>query len=230
MLVVEDDPAIARALVINLGARGYTVRHAATGAAALELAAAGGIDCVLLDLGLPDMPGLTVLDGIRGWSAVPLIVITARHELESKIEALDRGADDYVTKPFALGEVLARLRAALRRGPGGDEPEPSVIATADGALEVDLRASQVRRDGQPVRLTPHEWRIVEHLARNRDRLVARADLLRAVWGPGYEGETAYLRVYLSQIRAKLEPEPARPRYFLTELGMGYRFAAQGAPR
>lgn len=223
VLVVEDDPAIGRALVINLSARGYRTLHESTGAGALEAASRGSVDCVLLDLGLPDIDGLTVIDGIRGWSKVPIIVVTARHEVESKIEALDRGADDYVTKPFALGEVLARLRAALRRGAAKDDAEP-VVTTADGRIVIDLAQSTVTVSGERIKLTPHEWQIISHMARHADQLVTHEDLLRAVWGPGYERSSSYLRVYMSQIRHKLEADASKPQHFLTELGMGYRFA------
>lgn len=223
VLVVEDDPAIGRALVINLSARGYRTLHESTGAGALEAASRGSVDCVLLDLGLPDIDGLTVIDGIRGWSKVPIIVITARHEVESKIEALDRGADDYVTKPFALGEVLARLRAALRRGAAEGDAEP-VVSTSDGRIVIDLAQSTVTVSGERIKLTPHEWQIIAHMARHADQLVTHEDLLRAVWGPGYERSSSYLRVYMSQIRHKLEADASKPQHFLTELGMGYRFA------
>lgn len=223
VLVVEDDPAIGRALVINLSARGCRTLHESTGAGALEAVSRGSVDCVLLDLGLPDIDGLTVIDGIRGWSNVPIIVITARHEVESKIEALDRGADDYVTKPFALGEVLARLRAALRRGAAEEHAEP-VITTSDGRIVIDLAESTVKVNGERIKLTPHEWQIIAHMARHADQLVTHEDLLRAVWGPGYERSSSYLRVYMSQIRHKLEADASKPQHFLTELGMGYRFA------
>lgn len=223
VLVVEDDPAIGRALVINLSARGYSTLHESTGAGALDAVSRGGVDCVLLDLGLPDIDGLTVIDGIRGWSNVPIIVITARHEVESKIEALDRGADDYVTKPFALGEVLARLRAALRRGTPEGDADP-VVTTADGRIVIDLAQSTVTVRGERIKLTPHEWQIIAHMARHADQLVTHEELLRAVWGPGYERSSSYLRVYMSQIRHKLEADASKPQHFLTELGMGYRFA------
>lgn len=223
VLVVEDDPAIGRALVINLSARGYRTLHESTGVGALEAVSRGSVDGVLLDLGLPDIDGLTVIDGIRGWSNVPIIVVTARHEVESKIEALDRGADDYVTKPFALGEVLARLRAALRRGAAEDDAEP-VVTTADGRIVIDLAQSTVTVSGERIKVTPHEWQIISHMARHADQLVTHEDLLRAVWGPGYERSSSYLRVYISQIRHKLEADASKPQHFLTELGMGYRFA------
>lgn len=223
VLVVEDDTAIARALVINLRARGYDTLHASTGREALSLTADASPDVVLLDLGLPDVDGLTVIDGIRGWSQIPILVVSARQADQSKIEALDRGADDYVTKPFSLGELLARLRAALRRAqstPGADAP---LITTADSRLRIDLAATQVHCEGRPVRLTPTEWKILEVLARNPNRLISRHELLTQVWGPGYDRETGYLRVYMSQLRHKLEADPQHPAYLRTELGMGYRF-------
>ena len=222
ILVVEDDPSIGRALMINLTARGYTAFHQSTGAGALDAVSRGDIDCVLLDLGLPDIDGLTVIDGIRGWSEVPIIVITARHEIEAKIEALDRGADDYVTKPFALGEVLARIRATLRRAHPDSDDTPN-IQTNDGRIDIDLARSTVSVNGERIKLTPHEWKIIAHLARHREQLVTHEELLGAVWGPGYERSSSYLRVYMSQIRHKLEADPSQPQHFLTELGMGYRF-------
>ncbi|MEX5258043.1 response regulator [Kocuria arenosa] len=221
VLVVEDDPHIARALRVNLNARGYQTHQAATGRAALELAAHEHPDVILLDLGLPDMEGRQVIEGIRGWSTVPIIVVSARNESHSKVDALDRGADDYVTKPFAMDELLARLRASLRRAQ--PDPAPSVVATSDGRVRIDLAGKSVTVAGEPVRLTKLEWRLVEVLARNPHRLVGRTELLTTVWGPEYGEEVNSLRVYISQLRAKLEPDPAQPRYFLTELGMGYRF-------
>lgn len=226
VLVVEDDDAIARALMVNLKARGYGAWHAKTGSQALQLAADHPIDVVLLDLGLPDMSGLQVIDGIRGWNQVPIIVVSARHEAESKIEALDRGADDFVTKPFSLGEVLARIRAALRRSAlAGDAVEvgETVVVTDDGRIRVDLPATQVSVNGEPVRLTPTEWAILEILVRRSGALVTQRELLTSVWGPKYDKETNYLRVYMSQLRAKLEADPSQPVHLVTELGMGYRF-------
>lgn len=223
VLVVEDDPAIARALTINLTVRDYHPHVATTGAQALKLAAEIAPDLVLLDLGLPDIDGLDVIDGIRGWSEVPIIVVSARHEAESKIEALDRGADDYVTKPFSLGELLARLRANLRRA--ASEPAPARLETRDGVLTIDLAAHRVSRRGEDVHLTPKEWKFLELLARHPNQLVKQADVLAHVWGPQYVTETGYTRVYVSQLRAKLEDDPHNPAYLLTELGMGYRLVA-----
>ena len=220
VLVVDDEPQIRRALAVNLRARGYEVDLAETGEQALELAARHHPDVVVLDLGLPGIGGVEVIEGLRGWSRVPIIVLSVRDAERDKVAALDAGADDYVTKPFGMDELLARLRAAVRRAaPAPDEP---VVATAD--FTVDLAAKQVvRSDGSAVRLTPTEWQVLEILVRNSGRLVTQKQLLREVWGPTYETESNYLRVYLAQLRRKLEPEPSRPRYLLTESGMGYRF-------
>jgi two-component system KDP operon response regulator KdpE len=222
VLVVDDEPQLVRALVINLRARHYDVDAAPDGAAALRLAAAHPPDVVLLDLGLPDMDGSEVIRGLRGWTRVPIIVLSARHTSGEKVRALDAGADDYVTKPFGMDELLARLRAAVRRAEPepGAEPEP-VVAT--GAFTVDLAARRVRRDGADVRLTPTEWHLLEILVRNPGRLIPQTRLLQEVWGPAYRTETNYLRVYLAQLRRKLEPDPSRPRHLITEPGMGYRF-------
>jgi two-component system KDP operon response regulator KdpE len=219
ILVVDDEPQILRALAVNLRARGYDVDLAGTGEAALVRVARNHPDLVLLDLGLPGIDGLEVVRGIRGWSQVPVIVLSARHEERTKVAALDEGADDYVTKPFGMDELLARVRAALRRSAPTDEE--AVVET--DTFSVDLAAKQVTRDGSPVRLTPTEWSIVELLVRNPGRLVSQRQLLQEVWGPQYERETNYLRVYLAQIRRKLEADPSRPRHFLTEPRMGYRF-------
>ena len=219
VLVVDDEPQMLRALSANLRARGYDVDLAATGEAALARAARDHPDLVLLDLGLPGMDGVEVVRGLRGWTDVPVIVVSARHEEASKVAALDAGADDYVTKPFGMDELLARLRAALRRSAPG--PEEALVETE--SFTVDLAAKQVVRDGAPIRLTPTEWAILEILVRNPGRLVTQRQLLHQVWGPRYETETNYLRVYLGQIRAKLESDPARPRHFITEPRMGYRF-------
>ncbi|MEX5294044.1 response regulator transcription factor [Kocuria sp. CPCC 205268] len=221
VLVVEDDPQIARALLVNLKARGYRTHRAATGQQALQLAADEHPDVVLLDLGLPDMEGREVIEGIRGWSTVPIIVVSARGESHSKVDALDRGADDYITKPFAMDELLARLRAALRRA--RPDPAEPVVETSDGRVRIDLAARSVTVAGRPVRMTKLEWRLLEVLARHPHRLIGRTELLTTVWGPEYGEESNYLRVYMSQIRAKLEADSSHPRYFRTELGMGYRF-------
>ncbi len=221
VLVVDDEPQIVRALRINLSARGYEVLTAPDGATALRLAADGKPDVVVLDLGLPDMDGTDVIAGLRGWTTLPIIVLSARTDSADKVDALDAGADDYVTKPFGMDELLARLRAAVRRSATtGPEDEP-IVQTA--SFTVDLAVKRVLKDGAEVHLTPTEWGLLEVLARNAGKLVAQKQLLRDVWGPAYEKEAHYLRVYLAQLRRKLEPEPARPRHLLTEPGMGYRF-------
>ncbi|MCG8916023.1 response regulator [Actinokineospora sp. PR83] len=220
VLVVDDEPQIARALRINLAARGYDVLVAHTGRSALDLTAESRPDLVLLDLGLPDLDGVDVITGLRGWNPVPIIVLSAGTDSTRKVAALDAGADDYITKPFGMDELLARLRAALRRSthlPGG---EPVVEAEA---FTVDLTAKRVHRDGTEVHLTPTEWGILEILVRNPGHLIAQRRLLTEVWGPTYTAETHYLRVYLAQLRRKLERDPAHPRHLITEPGMGYRF-------
>ena len=219
ILVVDDDVQIIRALEINLRAHGYDVTTAATGEAALASAAANHPDLVLLDLGLPGLDGVDVIHGLRGWTTMPIIVLSARDGDSSKVAALDAGADDYVTKPFSITELLARVRASLRRHqPVADDP---VVETAD--FVVDFVARRVTREGAGVHLTPTEWAIVEHLVRNPGRLVTQRQLLQFVWGPQYESETNYLRVHMAAIRRKLEPSPGQPRYFVTEPGIGYRF-------
>ena len=226
ILVVDDEPQLLRALATNLKARGYEVDQAPSGEAALMLAASHHPDLVVLDLGLPGIDGLEVISGLRGWNTVPIVVLSVREREADKVAALDAGADDYVTKPFGMDELLARMRAALRRAAPGDKEE-AVVTTPD--FVVDLAAKRVKRGETEVRLTPTEWEIVEMLVRNSGRLVSQRQLLQAVWGPKYEKETNYLRVYMAQIRRKLEPAPSRPRYFLTEAGIGYRFepAANG---
>jgi len=219
ILIIEDEPPLARALATNLRVRGYDVDAAGSGEAGLRLAADRPPDLVLLDLGLPGIDGIEVLHGLRGWSSVPVIVLSARGAQHDKIEALDSGADDYVAKPFAMGELLARIRAALRRATLGDEV--ALVETDD--FVIDVAARKARRDDAEVHLTPTEWRIVELLVRHPGKLVSQRMLLQEVWGPSYEDETHYLRVYLAQIRRKLEPMPGAPRYFVTEAGMGYRF-------
>ena len=219
VLVVDDDPGLTRALVVNLRARGYDVQAAATGADALRLASARPPDAVILDLGLPDMDGTDVVAGLRGWTAVPILVLSARQDQRDKVGALDAGADDYITKPFGMDELLARLRAALRRSAAAPADEPVVVTAA---FTVDLAAKRVSRDGVDVRLTPTEWHLLEILARAPGRLVTQRQLLTEVWGPTAERETQYLRVYLGTLRRKLEPVPSRPRHLLTEPGRGYR--------
>jgi two-component system KDP operon response regulator KdpE len=223
ILVVDDEPQILRALGINLKARGYDVDLVASGEAALRAAAHGHPDLVILDLGLPGIDGVEVIHGLRGWSRVPIIVLSVRDNEIDKVEALEAGADDYVTKPFGMDELVARLRAALRRAEPGDEAQ--VVETAD--FSVDLGARAITRNGREVKLTSTEWQIVEVLVRHPNKLITQRQLLKDVWGPKYERETNYLRVFMAQIRRKLEPEPSRPRYFVTEPRMGYRFIPEG---
>ena len=219
VLVIDDEPSILRALRINLTARNYEVSTASDGASGLAAVSRERPDVLILDLGLPDMDGTDVIHGVRGWSSTPIIVLSVWDQEQQKVAALDAGADDYVTKPFGMDELLARLRAAVRRSaPAPDEP---VVTTPD--FTVDLAAKRVTRDGEgDIRLTPTEWQLLEILVRNRGRLVTQRQLLQEVWGPAYESESNYLRVYVAQLRRKLEPEPSRPRYLLTDPGMGYR--------
>jgi two-component system KDP operon response regulator KdpE len=219
ILVVDDEPQIRSALDVNLRARGYAVDLADTGEQALHLAAAHHPDLVLLDLGLPGIDGIEVVRGLRGWTTVPIIILSVREAEADKVAALDAGADDYVSKPFGMNELLARLRATLRR----HQPEPEQPIIRTDAFVVDLVVRRVMVGDNEVRLTPTEWAILEHLVRNPGRLVTQRQLLQQVWGPQYEHETNYLRVHLAAIRKKLEPTPGQPRYFITEPGMGYRF-------
>jgi two-component system KDP operon response regulator KdpE len=221
ILVVDDDAALGRALAINMRARGMDVELAVTGQAALDLVARFHPDAVVLDLGLPDLDGIEVLHGIRGWNHVPVVVLSARSTSDEKVAALDAGADDYITKPFEMNELLARVRAALRRGAiAASTHVPHVVSTA--SFEVDLAAGVVSRGGVQVRLTPTEFHLIDVLARNAGRLVPQQQLLKDVWGPGYEKETHYLRVYMAQLRRKLESDPAHPIHLITEPGLGYR--------
>ena len=252
ILVVDDEPQILRALRINLRVRSYQVDTAATGAQALEMAARHPPDLVILDLGLPDLDGVEVIEGLRGWTTAPIIVLSGRADSMDKVEALDAGADDYVTKPFDMEELLARMRAAARRA-GSPEDQPQVRR---GALVVDLAGKRVSRDpgqagsspavpagdspaipagdsaaglaggspaGQDIRLPPTEWHLLEVLLRNPGKLLSQRQLLAEVWGPGYADAAGNLRLYMAQLRRKLEPDPARPRWLLTEPGMGYRY-------
>jgi two-component system KDP operon response regulator KdpE len=221
VLVVDDEPQILRALRINLRVRHYDVHVASTGTQALEVAAKHPPDLVILDLGLPDLDGVEVISGLRGWTDAPIIVLSGRADSSDKVEALDAGADDYVTKPFSMEELLARMRAAIRRQSGdGDAPRVAV-----GDLVVDLAAKRVIRPlGEPdIRLTPTEWHLLEVLLRYPGKLLSQQQLLTEVWGPGYGDASGNLRLYMAQLRRKLEPDPARPRWLLTEPGMGYRF-------
>lgn len=220
ILIVEDERALRRALTINLTARHYDVEAVADGASALRSVAATPPDVVLLDLGLPDMDGLDVIEGLRGWTNVAIIVLSARDAQLTKVDALDLGADDYMTKPFGMDELLARIRVALRR-PKPDEQAEPVVATE--AFTLDLRAKRAEHRGDPVHLTPTEWRLAEALVRRPGVLVPGTQLLHEVWGPAYERETNYLRVYVAQLRRKLEDDPAAPAHFITEAGLGYRF-------
>jgi two-component system KDP operon response regulator KdpE len=219
VLVVDDEPQLLRALSINLRARKYDVHPAASGREALQVAAAHPPDVVILDLGLPDMPGTDVIAGLRGWSAVPILVLSGRTDSADKVDALDAGADDYVTKPFGMDELLARLRAMTRRG--GPKDEQPVVTFAEAT--VDLAARRVEVAGAEVRLTPTEWHLLEVLLRHPGKLLSQRQLLEEVWGPGYETAQGNLRLYMAQLRRKLEPDPSRPRHLLNEPGMGYRF-------
>ena len=217
--MVDDEPQIVRALRINLRARQYEVETAQTGAEALATAAHHPPDLVILDLGLPDLDGMEVIGGLRGWTDAPIIVLSGRADSMDKVEALDAGADDYVTKPFGMDELLARMRAVTRRGPA--EPEAPRVGLGD--VMIDLAAKHVSKNGQDIRLTPTEWHLLEVLLRHPGKLLSQRQLLQEVWGPGYADATGNLRLYMAQLRRKLEPDPARPRWLLTEPGMGYRF-------
>jgi two-component system, OmpR family, KDP operon response regulator KdpE len=236
VLIVDDEPQILRALRINLRVREYQVDVAATGTEALEMAARHPPDLVILDLGLPDLDGVEVIEGLRGWTKAPIIVLSGRADSTDKVQALDAGADDYITKPFGVEELLARMRVAVRHaGTPGDLPRIRL-----GDLIVDLAAKRVTRlrqapvpagggpvgaEGQAddIRLTPTEWHLLEVLLRNPGKLLSRNQLLTEVWGPGYADATGNLRLYMAQLRRKLEPDPARPRWLITEPGMGYRY-------
>jgi len=219
-LVVDDEPQIVRALQINLKARGYEVHLAGTGTAALKVAAQHPPELVILDLGLPDFDGVDVIRGLRGWTEAPILVLSGRTDQTDKVEALDAGADDYVTKPFGIDELLARMRAVLRRSNlAQDQPVVTV-----GGITVDLAAKRVTLEtGDDIRLTPTEWHLLEVLVRHPGKLLSQRQLLTEVWGPGYESASGNLRFYMGQLRRKLEADPARPKHLLTEPGMGYRF-------
>jgi two-component system KDP operon response regulator KdpE len=220
VLVVDDEPQIIRTLQINLKARGYDVYTADRGATALSTAGQHPPDLVVLDLGLPDFDGVDVIRGLRGWTSAPILVLSGRTDGSDKVEALDAGADDYMTKPFGIDELFARLRAVLRRSKlTADEPQFAI-----GTVEVDLATKKVRKaTGEAIHLTPTEWHLLEVLARHPGKLLPQRQLLTEVWGPGYETAGGNLRFYMTQLRRKLEPDPARPRYLLNEPGMGYRF-------
>jgi two-component system KDP operon response regulator KdpE len=223
VLIVDDDHQLLRALRITLTARGYDVSTAADGASALAAASRTPPDLIILDLGLPDLDGVAVVEGLRGWCTAPIIVLSARYNEPAKVDVLDAGADDYVTKPFGMDELLARVRAALRRA--APAATDSAVVTTD-AFTVDLADKRVTTPTGEVRLTPTEWQLLEVLIRASGKLVSQRQLLHQVWGPAYETETNYLRVHLANLRRKLEPDPSHPRYLITEPGIGYRFAQQ----
>ncbi|WP_328368544.1 response regulator transcription factor [Streptomyces sp. NBC_00457] len=222
VLVVEDDPQLVRALVINMQARRYGVDAAPDGATALRLAAAHRPDVMVLDLGLPDMDGVDVIKAVRGWTRVPILVLSARQGSDEKVAALDAGADDYITKPFSMDELLARLRAAVRRTEEAPLTAETTRVTTD-EFTIDLLAKKAVRGGRDVRLTPTEWHLLEILVTHPGRLVTQKYLLQEVWGVSQRNKTNYLRVYMAQLRRKLEADPSHPRYLITEPGMGYRF-------
>lgn len=219
VLIVDDEPSLVRTLSINLRARGYEVQTAFDGRTALQAVAEDAPEVMVLDLGLPDLDGVEVIRRVRRTSELPIIVLSARHDSDDKVEALDEGADDYVTKPFGMDELLARVRSSVRRS-GAGQSRPKPIRTDGFTLDFDERIAH--RDGAPVRLTPTEWRLLEELARRPGHLIAQAELLRAVWGPGYEDQSHYLRVYVAGLRRKLEADPAHPVHLLTDPGIGYR--------
>ncbi|NEA25593.1 response regulator [Actinomadura bangladeshensis] len=216
VLVVDDEPQLLRALRINLRARDYEVEVAADGTTALRRAGSWHPDLVVLDLGLPDLEGIEVIHGLRGWTEVPIIVLSGRAGSGDKVEALEAGADDYVTKPFDIEELVARIRAVSRRVPSAEAVAPVEV----GGHTVDLAAKTVSGG---VHLTPTEWRLLDVLLRNPGKLVSQQQLLTTVWGPSYRTETHYLRQYMAQLRRKLESDPSHPRHLLTEPGMGYRY-------
>lgn len=230
ILVVDDEPQIVRALSINLRARRYEVHTATTGREALSTAASHPPDVVILDLGLPDLDGVEVIHGLRGWCRAPILVLSGRSDSTDKVEALDAGADDYLTKPFGVDELLARLRALTRRATAVESQ--AVVQLGSATVDLAARRVTVQDDGRPidVRLTPTEWHLLEVLLRNPGKLLSQRQLLVEVWGPGYETAQGNLRLYMAQLRRKLEPDPARPRFLLNEPGMGYRFDPEGGVR
>ncbi|MFJ3379178.1 response regulator [Curtobacterium sp. NPDC090217] len=224
VLVADDDPQLVRALGVTLTARGYDVVTARDGRAAIDAVITERPDLVMLDLGMPRLDGIGVLEGIRSWSQVPVLVLSGRTDSADKVDALDAGADDYVTKPFQMDELLARLRALGRRQAAAAAATDSSPTVRIGSLVVDLVAKQVLpAEGPAIRLTPTEWRLLEVLIANPDRLMTREMLLTEVWGPSHGNDSGYLRLYVAQLRRKLEPDPSSPRYIVTESGMGYRF-------
>jgi two-component system KDP operon response regulator KdpE len=227
VLVVDDEPQIVRALSINLRARHYEVHTATTGKGALATAAAHPPDLVILDLGLPDLDGVDVIAGLRGWTSVPILVLSGRSDSADKVEALDAGADDYLTKPFGVDELLARLRALSRRT--GPAETQATVQLGNATVDLAARRVTVKDDDRvvDVRLTPTEWHLLEVLLRHPGKLLSQKHLLSEVWGPGYENAGGNLRLYMAQLRRKLEPDPARPRFLLNEPGMGYRFEPEG---
>jgi two-component system KDP operon response regulator KdpE len=224
VLVVDDEPPILHTMDVNLRARGYDVQLAASGTQALSVAARRHPDAVILDLGLPDMDGVEVIRGLRGWTNVPIIILSARTGEPQKVAALDAGANDYVTKPFGMDELMARVRVALRAPTGAEEH--AVVETAD--FTIDLANKRIRRGGRDIRLTATEWQVVEILARNPGRLITQRHLLGQVWGLT-DTKTNYIRVLMVAVRRKLEPDPSHPRYFITEPGSGIRFVPEGVP-
>jgi two-component system, OmpR family, KDP operon response regulator KdpE len=221
ILIADDDPQILRALRVTLGAQGHEVITAADGRETIAAASTHPPDLLVIDLGMPRLDGMEVIRAVRGWSQVPILVVSGRTDAADKVDALDAGADDYVTKPFAIDELLARVRALTRRSPAA----PSAPVVRLSGVTVDLVSHTVTRDGQrnPIRLTPTEWKILELLAQHPNRLLTHADLFTRIWGTADVHETGYLRLYIGQLRKKLEPDPAHPRHILTETGMGYRF-------
>ena len=224
VLVVDDEPPILHTMDVNQRARGYDVQLAATGTQALSVAARRHPDAVILDLGLPDMDGVEVIRGLRGWTNVPIIILSARTGEPQKVAALDAGANDYVTKPFGMDELMARVRVALRAPTGAEEH--AVVETAD--FTIDLANKRIQRGGRDIRLTATEWQVVEILARNPGRLITQRHLLEQVWGLT-DTKTNYIRVLMVAVRRKLEPDPSHPRYFITEPGSGIRFVPEGVP-
>jgi two-component system KDP operon response regulator KdpE len=223
ILIADDDPQILRALRVTLSARGYDIVTASDGAQAIDVAIQQRPDLFLLDLGMPELDGIEVIHALRGWTSAPILVVSGRTGADDKVDALDAGADDYVTKPFSIDELLARIRALGRRATGPEAPPVTTL----GDVTIDLAARSITKsvDGgsRPVRLTPTEWGVLEILLRNAGRLVTRRTLLTDIWGSEHVTDTGYLRLYIAQLRKKIEPDPSRPRYLLTESGMGYRF-------